>query len=295
MKRFAYTLSVLSILLVAGCKETKKDKEKTADSKTEKTTEAATEECSILTVDTLTFEAHTPLYEGSSNGFDISIDIEWPKTAENEEVLENLQKGISGFLFGSRLATTDIEFAMKAYASKSAELYLEENSMEDELDDEFGYVTSWSEYCEGKFLEPYKEFISYQDYTYGYSGGAHGMDALNCITFNIKTGEKIEAEELFRENYEDRLVASLRANLLCCVEDIDMLFEKDIYPSEEFYITPQGITYIYQRYEIAPYALGIIEVTIPWKEIKDILKEEKTSGRASQKTDRMNHNPIINN
>jgi hypothetical protein len=53
---------------------------------------------------------------------------------------------------------------------------------------------------------------------------------------------------------------------------MDMLFETEIYPSDTFYVTADGLTYVYHPYEIGPYALGIIEVTIPWNEIKDILK-----------------------
>ena len=114
--------------------------------------------------------------------------------------------------------------------------------------------------------------ISYQSYVYGYSGGAHGNDAITCITFNRETGDVIRNEDLFIEGFENRLTSSLRANLLCSIDDTDMLFEKDILPHDNFYITSTGITYIYQRYEIGPYVLGIIEVTIPWKEIQDIIR-----------------------
>ena len=269
MKRITYVLSVLSIIIVAGCAETGKDRQKAERKLTP-------------SVDTLTFEQRTPICEGSDYGFDMSMKIEWPKKARNRKVLESMQKGISGLLFGNNLVTTDVEFAMEAYNSASVELYLDNNMMDEGFpEDSYAYIMNWSEYKEGRFMQPYREMISYQSYVYGYSGGAHGMDALCCKTFNMATGKEVRSEDLFIEDHEDRLIASLRANLLCSIDDTDMLFEKDIYPSKDFYVTPEGITYIYQRYEIAPYVMGIIEVTIPWKEIKDILKTEKTSGRAS--------------
>lgn len=265
MKYSALALTVLSILLIAGCKGTPKGADKTK--------ETERDQISVLTIDTLTFEAHTPLYEGASNGFDMSMNIEWPKTAKNEAVLENMQKHISGLLFGSKLATTDIEFAMNAYNSMAANLYIETNSMEEEYYEEYpDYVMNWIEDKNGKFLESYNGMVSYMSYVYGYSGGAHGMDILNCITLDKETGDIINYEDLFIEGYEERLIESLRANLLCSIDDMEMLFEKDILPHQNFYLTSTGITYIYQRYEIGPYVLGIIEVTIPWKEIQDIIR-----------------------
>lgn len=260
MKRLTYALSVLSIILIAGCTESGKDKKKAEKDLT-------------LTTDTLTFKAWTPLHEGAECGFDMSMDIEWPKKAADADVLEKMQKGISGLLFGSGLATTDLAFAMDAYNSTSVNFYMENNSPDEEFHEEYPeYIMNWLETKEGRFLEPYNDMISYQGYVFGYSGGAHGMDAISCMTFDMETGDVISNDDLFVEGYEDRLTSSLRANLLCTVDDVEMLFEKDILPHDNFYLTAQGITYIYQRYEIGPYVLGIIEVTIPWKEIKDILK-----------------------
>ena len=52
----------------------------------------------------------------------------------------------------------------------------------------------------------------------------------------------------------------------------NMLFIKDISPNGNFIVDADGITYIYGRYEIGPYVSGIVKVSVPWSEIKDILK-----------------------
>jgi hypothetical protein len=275
MKHSAYVLAVLSILFIGSCTESRKDQKKK-----EKNLE--------LTTDTLTYKAWTPLYEGADCGLEMSMEIEWPKKAVNTEVLEKMQKGISRLLFGDGLATTDVAFAMDAHNSATADLYMEYNSPEDALYDEYPeYTMSWFEEHKGRFLEPYKDMISYQAYVYGYSGGAHGNDAITCITFNRETGDVIRNEDLFIEGFENRLTSSLRANLLCSIDDTDMLFEKDILPHDNFYITSTGITYIYQRYEIGPYVLGIIEVTIPWKEINDILRPVSSQDNKSPMSPRV--------
>ena len=226
-----------------------------------------------LKTKSIEFSEVTPLQEGTPYDFTMEMQIEWPEDGTNRKALKEIQKGITDLLFGSELETTDIEYAMKAYNNRSVDFYVQDNEeyLED-TEEEWGFMMNWSESIDGSFLDPYKGMVSYLKYAYGYSGGAHGMDALTCRTFDLKTGREIFDEDLFKPGYEDRLTETLRANLLSSVEDPDMLFETDITPSDNFYLTSEGITYIYQRYEIGPYAIGIIKVTVPWKEIQDIIR-----------------------
>jgi hypothetical protein len=219
------------------------------------------------------FSEVTPLQEGAPYDFTMEMNIEWPEGGASDKVLKKIQKGITDLLFGSELETIDIEYAMKTHNDRSVDFYRQDNEeyLED-IEEEWAFMMDWSESIDGSFLDPYKGMVSYLKYAYGYSGGAHGMDVLTCRTFDLKTGEQIFEEDLFKRGYEDRLTEALRANLLSRYEDQDMFFETDITPSDEFYLTSEGITYIYQRYEIGPYAIGIVEVLVPWKEIQDIIR-----------------------
>ena len=253
MRYSAAVLVVVSLSLVCGCTGTPEKEE--------------------LKTKNIEFSEVTPLQEGMPYNFTMEMQIEWPEDGTNRKALKEMQKGITDLLFGSELETTDIEYAMKAYNKLSVDFYVQDNEeyLED-TEEEWGFMMNWSESIDGSFLEPYDGMVSYLKYAYGYSGGAHGMDALTCRTFDLKTGEQIDEEELFKKGYEDRLTEVLRTNLLSSIEYQDMLFETDITPSDNFYLTSEGITYIYQRYEIGPYALGIIKVTVPWKEIQDIIR-----------------------
>ena len=50
-----------------------------------------------------------------------------------------------------------------------------------------------------------------------------------------------------------------------------MLFEKNIRPNGNFTVSDSGVTYIYNQYEIGPYVMGTIKVTVPWNELEDLL------------------------
>ena len=253
MRYSAVILAAVSLGLMCGCNEAPQKEE--------------------LKTKNIEFSEISPLQEGAPYDFTMEMNIEWPEGGVGDKALKEMQKGITDLLFGSELETIDIEYAMKAHNNRSVDFYRQDNEeyLED-IEEEWAFMMDWSESIDGSFLDPYKGMVSYLKYAYGYSGGAHGMDVLTCRTFDLKTGEQIFEEDLFKRGYEDRLTEALRANLLSSYEDHDMFFETDITPSGEFYLTSEGITYIYQRYEIGPYAIGIVEVLVPWKEIQDIIR-----------------------
>ena len=48
--------------------------------------------------------------------------------------------------------------------------------------------------------------------------------------------------------------------------------QKNIRPNGNFTISDSGVTYIYNQYEIGPYVMGTIKVTVPWDELEDLLQ-----------------------
>ena len=49
------------------------------------------------------------------------------------------------------------------------------------------------------------------------------------------------------------------------------LFENSVESTSNFCITPKGILFLYNPYEIAAYAYGEIELFIPFSEIKSVV------------------------
>ena len=54
-------------------------------------------------------------------------------------------------------------------------------------------------------------------------------------------------------------------------EAISLLVD-EISPNGNFSVGENGVTFIFNQYEIAAYAFGVIEITIPADEIKPFLK-----------------------
>ena len=54
-------------------------------------------------------------------------------------------------------------------------------------------------------------------------------------------------------------------------EDKDLLFGTPE-PNGNFYVSEEGITWVYNPYEIAAYASGVIELPISWETLKPFLQ-----------------------
>lgn len=226
-----------------------------------------------LKVDIVEYEAQTHLFEDAPYTFNMEMKIEWPVSGPDAESLKNMQKAITLLLFGNELQTTDIEYAIEAYNRDAGELYkIENEDFAQEMDELPEFMLNWSESLEGNFLPRHDGYISYIKYIYGYCGGAHGMDAKIGVTFEMSTGKTVTEDDLFWPGYENRLTESLRNHFRDCNTYRATLSDTELFPSGNFYLTSSGITYIYQRYEIGSYADGIIEITVPWNEIQDLLR-----------------------
>lgn len=108
-----------------------------------------------------------------------------------------------------------------------------------------------------------------------YTGGAHGMYRTECHTYSLASGDERTALELFGEERATELAMAIRQKLYTEYEVTNdaELAAQGFYPdcidiTDNFQITPSGITFIYNAYEIGCYALGPIEVSFSTQELQ---------------------------
>lgn len=221
----------------------------------------------------------TALEEGGTDSLLIDVAFEWPVRGLGQESMERIRHELNAAVFGETVQTGSIWEAIGEYAQQENRAYIQSNSNLREMmirsgDQPTEGMLSWIETIEGRAQEPYRGMQSYLIYKYMYTGGAHGLDSEKGLTFRLSDGRPVTEAELFRRGYERKLSELLTARLPKSVskEVYDMLFVRDIEPNGNFYVDPEGITYIYERYEIGPYVSGLVRVSVPWSELKDILK-----------------------
>ena len=127
--------------------------------------------------------------------------------------------------------------------------------------------------------EGYKGTTVYHAYLDYYEGGAHGISQHLTMNFEQATGRQLALADIFVPGYESRLnnalLKALRAyagaGSLKELKNQGYLYALDMFPSENFILGEEAITFIYNPYEIAPYDKGCIELAISYSDLDDIL------------------------
>jgi hypothetical protein len=87
--------------------------------------------------------------------------------------------------------------------------------------------------------------------------------------------------DVFVPGYE-RQLSTILQKALCSytgasnlkeLKDQGYLYSMDMFPSENFVLGEETITFIYNPYEIAPYEKGSVELTLSYSDIDDILNK----------------------
>jgi hypothetical protein len=117
-----------------------------------------------------------------------------------------------------------------------------------------------------------------------FTGGAHGMREREYFVVDSEEKQQLSLEDLFLE--------SAKAPLKALVEDAlrnysklspgkplsaGYYFDDSIEVSENFFLTPEGIGFHWNPYEIAPYSVGFIEVVVPYERLQGLLTPKGTA------------------
>lgn len=170
---------------------------------------------------------------------------------------------------GSNLINTYLNAHQEANMSYAREQY---EYMIEGMDDwdisEFSSSFSGFTYVDSHYISFVQTEYEYQ------AGAAHGMPWWIGFTFDLESGERMllsdilyNSEEELKElvtQYFEELVASQEEGYYW--EDATSYVQESVNMESEFYLTDEGIVFFYGPYELACYAAGFQEVTVPYEE-----------------------------
>ena len=115
--------------------------------------------------------------------------------------------------------------------------------------------------------------VSYRATEYQYTGGAHGSTLVQVGTIDRKTGRKYKLADIVPESRRGELLRKVREDIAIRRYEAksyaewrarkEIAFFDEPQLTENFYFDDQTIHFIYNQYEIACYADGIIEAIVP--------------------------------
>lgn len=193
---------------------------------------------------------------------------------------------IEGKEAASEKINADIQTRIDAYlADESISGYAKEDRAM-RLDDGDNSFTGYSEDLGFEAIRSDSNVISFKTTYYSYAGGAHGNYGSTGINYNTRTGDVIAFSDLSENATQFRTDTLAYNRKLASTEGyVERLYSPDValgeelettlYADNKWYLSTAGLTFISDPYELGPYAAGMIEFTIPYKDLKEMgLKEE---------------------
>jgi hypothetical protein len=219
----------------------------------------------------LTFETQTIENDPCSDCPLVSIEI--PKVLEETTISKAIKRAlkeelISILSFDDGMQATSIKEAITSFNNGYQHL-------QKLYDDE---PTGWEAKIKGSFTYEDETFATIMLESYLYTGGAHGYTSIRFLNFDKIKGIELDAEELFENTLEFSAYAE---DLFRKKEGIPLdkpinytgfMFERDsFYLPENIGFTEKGLKLLYNPYEVASFADGVIELNVPHKEVKKYL------------------------
>ena len=211
---------------------------------------------------------------GTDARAEVSCSMQYLTGGVSQEVMDKVNASIveNHLLFDEADGSADVPAAVRTWV---AETLAACGFDEEEITEENAWAYHWtfersgefSTACKSRKLQTYRG--SYNDYT----GGSHGQFGIGYDVFDMTTGGILTEADLFVDDYYAPLCDLLEESVVENVseEDQEMLFGMPE-PNGNFAVSEDGITWVYNPYEIATYASGIIELPVPWAKIRPLLQ-----------------------
>ena len=224
-------------------------------------------EFEVLMIDEVSLQNCNPEEENCAY---ISLQVPWAKSqnSRDERLNRNIEKHLIKILdYEEENTSNDLEEMSKNFISN-----YEISSREFPE-----YNIPWEANVEGKVLTNGPEIISIQFDLALFTGGAHGYSSKSFLNIDPETGEILNPEDLFTEDFENYAEELFRKKHDIptgeSINSTGYFFEND-----SFHL-PKNIGFLsnkiilrYNVYEVASYSEGGIQLEIPKEEAKDYIK-----------------------
>lgn len=253
-------------------------------------------ESTAVEYDSIKVQRHIPLLQENDTTLpysNVDISFTYPVKFREAEDLARLQQIFIGTFFGdteydSLLPQEALDKYLVDYTAEYQELSNYFYSDKSQLEGQEMPMWYWYQLnLANSILFKNDSLLSYAVIYSDYTGGAHGSYRITYTNIDLNNLTTVSEEDIFVPGYYKPLTEKILYRLmeLYEVNHPDSLMEQgfftieDIAPNNNFWLNDEGIHYSYNQYEIAPYAMGVIDVTIPYSDLTDILQPDGVISR----------------
>ena len=121
-------------------------------------------------------------------------------------------------------------------------------------------LTDSEEQCKREMVYLDDRYLSYRVEEYWYHGGAHGSTKVSVGTLDRKMGRQLTLNDVFGKDGLATLESELRKAVVAKIGEENV--QSPVKPTENFYLATDGWHFVFNEYEIACYACGVVEVVV---------------------------------
>lgn len=230
--------------------------------------------CDSLQTKTYQEDLVMPLADGQADSLFYTISLEYVSGGMLIPPMEKVNQAIVQQAFDLEGVSGTPEELAATYRENLIDEYITENGSAEKM----GVILTWEDRINGNFTHKFKNWRNYLLSYYSFRGGAHGIQTVSQLVFDKKTGELLAEAGLFAPGYEAPVAKlmqeAVRAEMEADDPELLPLVEMEfVVPNGNFSVGESGIQWMFQPYEVGPYALGIITATVSWEDLKPYLNK----------------------
>lgn len=241
-----------------------------------------------LNFDSLQLNETTYLLADTANpACNLVLNVAYVTQASDSSLKDTLNYRFLSAVLGPQYAKLTPQEAVSLYARQYAADYKKDVEAQYQQDLENSKkdgtpVGAWYSYyrgAEGHLQWQGDRVLVYRVDHNEYTGGAHGIYSSMFLNIDMHTLKPLGLDDFFVPDAEVALTDLLwnqlqmdnhvtsRAEL----EELGYGMTGDLVPTSNFYVSPEGMTFFYNVYEIAPYAMGPVIISLPYASFKHLL------------------------
>ena len=203
--------------------------------------------------------------------FDVSVSLD--SVVANENIDSTAAVKINNYIVTKMLGQSSylsVKEAIDAFIEKKKEEFKAEE-----------YLMTCYDHIIGTADVGLKGVINYTFHEDYYGGGAHPTQLVTIQRFDMQTGRTLGLWDVFSDSCSNTLKGLLTKKLMDReeVKTLDELHEKgflemvDMFLPQNFWMDKDSLSFFFNQYDIAPYALGQTSLSFSYEELKPYLKE----------------------
>lgn len=217
---------------------------------------------------------------GDTACLSISAAIQWPEKLGSYSIVE-LQDTLIATLQnykGDNIDQALTEYVNNPYILEESEDISYKAELIDTLPEDSKSLMVYEISTKAFIRELNEKMVTYQVDNYSFTGGAHPLNISSPFTYDIVNSEVMTFDNTFLSGYEhklfeivqDALAKQMGVTKVSKLSDVGF-FVDQFYLSQDIYILNGQIVFHYNPYDIAPYAMGEINVSVAPYILKDML------------------------